>query len=89
MSFREIKKFQFKNVEDLFIIFSVVSFIFLWGYSFPFNFNYIILLHAIILLFIKFYQKNFEILNINTFFVFLLSHFIVASLIIKSLIMSL
>lgn len=84
MSFREIKKFQFKNVEDLFIIFSVVSFIFLWGYSFPFNFNYIILLHAIILLFIKFYQKNFEILNINTFFVFfLLSHFIVASLIIK------
>ena len=56
MSLREIKKIKFKKIEDLFIIFSVVSFILLWLYSFPFGFNYVILLLVITLLFIN--KKN-------------------------------
>jgi len=84
MSFREIKKIKLKNVESLFVIFSIVSFIFLWGYSSPIKLNYVILLYSIILLFINFFKKNLKILNFNIFFVFfLLTHFFITSFIIK------
>jgi hypothetical protein len=84
MSFREIKKIKLKNVESLFVIFSIVSFIFLWGYSSLIKLNYVILLYSTILLFINFFKKNLKILNINIFFVFfLLTHFFITSFIIK------
>ncbi|MDC3174055.1 hypothetical protein OA949_02235, partial [Candidatus Pelagibacter sp.] len=79
-------KIKFQNVTNLFIIFSISSFIFLWGYSYPYNFNYIILIHSLILIFYNLWKKNLKLFNNDTSIaIFLLIHFFIVAIIIQEL----